>query len=117
MTPEAAARPEAAAGAHPAEGPAQAVADRGQISPDLQVSRLLRQAAAWSWRLLLTGLVIYLAFRVAEYLRLVVLPIIGALLFTALLQPFAAWLRQHGPARCSPPGAVSSSRCSYSAAR
>jgi len=60
------------------------------------VPRLLRQAAAWSWRLLLIALVIYFAFRLAQYLRLVTLPFIAALLFTALLQPLASWLRRHG---------------------
>jgi predicted PurR-regulated permease PerM len=60
------------------------------------VPRLLQQAAAWSWRLLIIGLIIYLAFRLAVYLRLVTLPFIGALLFTALLEPLAAWLRRHG---------------------
>jgi len=63
-------------------------------SPDSQVPRLLQQAAAWSWRLLLTGLVIYLAFKLTVYLRLVVLPFIAAMLLTALLQPSAAWLRR-----------------------
>jgi predicted PurR-regulated permease PerM len=62
----------------------------------MQVSRLLRQAAAWSWRLLLTGLAVYIAFRLADYLRLVVLPFIAALLFTALLEPLASWMRRHG---------------------
>jgi len=96
--PDAAPRPEVAAGAQPASGsgPSHSAGDTGQVSPDLQVPRLLRQVAAWSWRLLLTGLIIYLTFRLAEYLRLVVLPFIGALLFTALLQPFAAWLRRRG---------------------
>jgi predicted PurR-regulated permease PerM len=94
--PEAAPRPEAAAGAQPAAGPPQTVADRSQVSADMQVSRLLRQAAAWSWRLLVTGAAVYLAFRLADTLRLVVLPFIAALLFTALLQPFAGWLRRHG---------------------
>lgn len=64
--------------------------------PDAQVPRLLQQAAAWSWRLLLTGLVIYLAFRLTVYLRLVVLPLIAAMLLTAFLQPAAAWLRRRG---------------------
>lgn len=64
--------------------------------PDSQVSRLLQQTAAWSWRLVLTGLVIYFAFRLAVYLRLVTIPFIAAMLLTALLQPFAAWLRRHG---------------------
>jgi predicted PurR-regulated permease PerM len=71
-------------------------AQPAQLSPDAQVPRLLRQTAAWSWRLLLTGLVIYLAYRLADHLRLVVLPFIAALLFTALLEPMASWLRGRG---------------------
>ena len=67
-----------------------------KLSPDAQVPRLLRQTAAWSWRLLLTGLVIYLAFRLVVFLRLVTLPFIAALLFTALLEPLASWLRRRG---------------------
>ncbi len=58
--------------------------------------RLLQQSAAWAWRLLLTGLVIYLAFRLAVFLRLVTLPFIAAMLLTALLQPSAALLRRRG---------------------
>jgi predicted PurR-regulated permease PerM len=67
-----------------------------QSGPGAQVPRLLQQTAAWSWRLLLIGLIIYLAFRLAVYLRLVTLPFIGALLFTALLEPLASWLRRRG---------------------
>lgn len=66
------------------------------VAPEAQVSRLLRQAAAWSWCILLTGLVIYLAFRLAVALRLVVLPFIAATLLTAFLQPFTGWLRKRG---------------------
>jgi predicted PurR-regulated permease PerM len=60
------------------------------------VPRSLQQAAAWSWRLLLVGLLIYVAFRVASALRLVVLPCFAALLLTALLQPLTARLRKIG---------------------
>jgi predicted PurR-regulated permease PerM len=60
------------------------------------VPRLLQQTAAWSWRILLTGLLIYLAFRFAVALRLVTLPFIAALLLTALLQPTASLLRRRG---------------------
>jgi predicted PurR-regulated permease PerM len=60
------------------------------------VPRLLQQAAAWAWRLLLVGLLIYVAFRVANALALVVLPSIAALLLTALLQPLTARLRRTG---------------------
>ncbi|HXP20011.1 MAG TPA: AI-2E family transporter, partial [Streptosporangiaceae bacterium] len=63
--------------------------------PDAQVPRLLQQAAAWSWRLLLVAAVTYLAFKVTVALRLLVLPFIVALLLTALLQPLALWLRRH----------------------
>jgi predicted PurR-regulated permease PerM len=57
---------------------------------------LLQQAAAWSWRLLLVAAVAYLAFKVADALRLLVLPFITALLLTALLQPLTARLRRAG---------------------
>ncbi len=58
--------------------------------------RALQRAADWSWRLLLIGLLIYVAFRVASALALVVLPCIAALLLTALLQPLTARLRRTG---------------------
>jgi predicted PurR-regulated permease PerM len=78
------------------EPPEPSDAGHAQVSPDAQVPRVLQQTASWSWRLLITGLIIYLAFRLAVYLRLVTLPFIGALLFTALLQPLAAALRRRG---------------------
>jgi len=62
----------------------------------MQVPRLLQQAAAWSWRLLLVAIVIYLGFKAASALRLVVLPLIAALLLTALLQPLTSLLRRAG---------------------
>jgi predicted PurR-regulated permease PerM len=62
----------------------------------MRVPRLLQVAAAWSWRLLLVGLVIYVAFRFAVFLRLITLPFIAAMLGAALLQPLAAWLRRRG---------------------
>ncbi len=89
-----AARAAEQAGAEAAEAAAEARPD-----PDSQVPRLLQQSASWSWRILLTGLVIYLAFRLAVQLRLVTLPFIAAMLLCALLQPTAAWLRRRG---CSP---------------
>jgi predicted PurR-regulated permease PerM len=61
-----------------------------------QVPGWLQRAAGWSWRLLLLGVVVYLAFRVASVLRLVVLPCVAALLLTALLQPLLVKLRRLG---------------------
>jgi hypothetical protein len=43
-------------------------------APDPHMPGLLQQAAAWAWRILLVGLVIYLAFRLVVFLRLVTLP-------------------------------------------
>jgi predicted PurR-regulated permease PerM len=89
-----------AAAAHPA-GPPRATGEReaetsGDVAAGQPVPRFLQQAAAWSWRLLLVGLLIYVAFRVASTLRLVVLPCFAALLLTALLQPLTVRLRKTG---------------------
>jgi predicted PurR-regulated permease PerM len=86
--------PGAPAGAGPAGG-AEA-AEAAAPPADAQIPRLLQQSAAWSWRLLLTGLLIYITFRLAVDLRLVVLPFIAALLLTALLQPLTGRLRRAG---------------------
>ena len=84
-------------GAEPASAEAADTATGAEsMRADAQVPRLLQSTAAWSWRLLLTGLVIYLLFKLAVDLRLVVLPLIAALLLTALLQPTAALLRRRG---------------------
>src|SRR5215510_4231844 len=69
---------------------------RSDRQADAHVPRLLRNAAAWSWRLLLVAAVAYLAFKVADALRLVVLPLIAALLATALLHPLTSLLRRAG---------------------
>jgi predicted PurR-regulated permease PerM len=68
----------------------------GRAPQEPPVPRILQRAAAWSWRLLVVGLLIYVAFRVASALRLVVLPCIAALLLTALLQPLTSRLRRAG---------------------
>jgi predicted PurR-regulated permease PerM len=78
---------------HQAAGPGRPAA---APSVDEQVPRLLRQVAAWSWRLILVAALIYGAFRVAVALRLVVLPLIAALLLAALLQPLSTRLRRAG---------------------
>jgi predicted PurR-regulated permease PerM len=68
----------------------------GRFLQEPPVPGALQRAAAWSWRLLVIGLLIYVAFRVASALSLVVLPCIAALLLTALLQPLTARLRRAG---------------------
>src|SRR6266704_695861 len=68
----------------------------GRLPWEPPVPSLLQRAAAWSWRLLVVGILIYVLFRVASALRLVVLPCIAALLLTALLQPLTERLRRAG---------------------
>jgi predicted PurR-regulated permease PerM len=56
----------------------------------------LQTGAAWSWRLLLLALAIYLIARALGVLYIVVVPCVAALLLTALLQPLTARLRRAG---------------------
>ncbi|HEY2443790.1 MAG TPA: AI-2E family transporter [Streptosporangiaceae bacterium] len=60
------------------------------------VPRWLETAGGWAWRLLLLGLLIYVAARITSALRIVVLPCVAALLLTALLQPLASRLKRMG---------------------
>jgi predicted PurR-regulated permease PerM len=94
-----------AAGDNPGDGSAAGDAADGvssrlrpgpRLPADPPVPLLLQRAAAWSWRLLLVGLLVYVAFRVASALALVVLPCIAALLLTALLEPLTSRLRRAG---------------------
>jgi predicted PurR-regulated permease PerM len=81
----------------PADDAGAGAARGGQpVPPGSQVPGWLQRAAGWSWRLLLVGILIYAAFRVASVLRVVVLPCVAALLLTALLQPLTSRLRRLG---------------------
>ena len=82
-----------AAGDRAPQGTGPPLADR---RADSSVAPLLRNAAAWCWRLLLVAAVVYLAFKVADALRLVVIPLIAAMLLSALLQPLTGLLRRLG---------------------
>ncbi len=55
----------------------------------------LESGAAFSWRLLAIGAAVYGALQALDFLRVVVLPIIVALLATALLRAPVAALRRH----------------------
>jgi predicted PurR-regulated permease PerM len=61
-----------------------------------EVPRWLQTGAAWSWRLLLLAIMLYVAARVAALLYLVVVPCAAAILLTALLQPLSGRLRRAG---------------------
>jgi predicted PurR-regulated permease PerM len=64
-----------------------------------EISRVpswLATAAAWSWRVLLLCIGLYLVSRVLGIIYIVVVPCIAALLLTALLQPMKSRLRRAG---------------------
>jgi predicted PurR-regulated permease PerM len=57
----------------------------------------LAAAAAWSWRLIVIGIVVYAIAHIIDSLRLVVLPCAVALLLCALLHPITDRLRRWMP--------------------
>jgi predicted PurR-regulated permease PerM len=69
---------------------------RVTVPEQSRVPSWLATAAAWSWRLLLLAIAIYLISRVLGILYIVVVPCIAALLITALLQPLAYRMRHAG---------------------
>jgi predicted PurR-regulated permease PerM len=71
--------------------------DRHVIVPEQKrVPSWLQTGAAWSWRLLLLAVAIYLIARVLGILYIVVVPCVAALLLTAVLQPLTSRLRRAG---------------------
>jgi predicted PurR-regulated permease PerM len=71
--------------------------DRRESVPEQnRVPSWLATGAAWSWRLLLLAIAIYLISRLLGILYVVVVPCIAALLLTALLQPLTSRLRRAG---------------------
>ncbi len=66
--------------------------DRGPSVPGV-----LAGAAAWCWRLIVVGIVVYGLARILDMLHLVVLPCAIALLLCALLNPITARLRRWMP--------------------
>ena len=55
----------------------------------------MRIAAAWSWRLLLVGGVLAVVIFLIIQLRLIVIPLLVAVLLGALLVPFSQFLQRH----------------------
>ena len=82
--------------AGPRTGPATPPAGPAGPRTEPRVPGWLERTASWAWRLLILGLLIYVMFRVVSTLRVVVLPVVAALLLTALLKPLTQRLRQAG---------------------
>lgn len=59
---------------------------------DAEVPHSLRLAAAWSWRLIVVGVVGWVLLRFIGIISVVIIPLSIALLLTALLAPAVSWL-------------------------
>lgn len=60
------------------------------------VPRVIQSAAAWSWRMLAIGLALAAILWVIVQLRIIVIPVLIAVLLTALLAPMVSKLRSWG---------------------
>lgn len=87
----------------PAEPPPQGAAPSSGGPPDHRhpsttslddagVPRGLRIAAAWAWRLIVIGIVGWAVIQVIARIKIVVIPLVIALLLAALLAPAVRWL-------------------------
>src|ERR1700761_6143895 len=83
-------------GGYPPGEPAPASPAGPPDAPAALVPRWLQAVAGWSWRLLVVAAVVYLLYRGAGRLTVVVVPCLAALLLTALLQPLTARLHRAG---------------------
>jgi predicted PurR-regulated permease PerM len=59
---------------------------------DADVPHALRIAAAWSWRLIVIGVVAWALLKIVGTVRIVIIPLAIALLLSALLAPAVGWL-------------------------
>ncbi|HEX5201332.1 MAG TPA: AI-2E family transporter [Actinoplanes sp.] len=75
-------------------------------SVDDGLPRGVRTAGAWAWRIILFVAAAYLLIRVVGLLRVVVIPVVVALLLAAMLEPIAAALRKRGVNRSLAAGLV-----------
>ena len=59
----------------------------------------VRVAAAWSWRLILIGLALAAVLWLIVQVRIIVIPLLIAILLTALLAPIVQWFERQGAPR------------------
>ena len=63
------------------------------------IPKWLYTGGAWSWRLIAIGVVAYYVLRFLLKIQLVVVPFLGAMVFTALLRPLSQRLQRNGFSR------------------
>jgi predicted PurR-regulated permease PerM len=75
------------------------VVQQNQPATDDALPRGVRTAGAWAWRFILFVVAAYLAIRLISLLRVVIIPVVVAILLAALFQPAAAALTKRGMKR------------------
>jgi predicted PurR-regulated permease PerM len=75
------------------------VRPEGPPNAQTVLPRWLFTGGAWSWRLIAMGIVALYVLRFILKIEVVVLPVLAALVFTALLRPLALRLERHGVPR------------------
>ncbi|GAA1947905.1 AI-2E family transporter [Agromyces allii] len=75
--------------------PASGAAPEPKPDVDASIPFGMRLAAAWSWRLLLVGGVVAVVIFLIIQLRLIVIPVLVAVIIGALLVPFSSFLQRH----------------------
>ena len=74
-------------------------APREAVNAEQELPLGMRVAAAWSWRLILIGLACAGALWLIVQVRIIVIPLLVAILLTALLTPIVRWFERHGAPR------------------
>src|SRR5437868_4935620 len=82
-----------------AEAAAAAGKPAGPPAAQTLLPRWLVTGGAWAWRLIAMGVVAFYLLQFILRIQLVVLPFLGALVFSALLRPLAARMQRHGMSR------------------
>ncbi|WP_371687338.1 AI-2E family transporter [Micromonospora sp. KC723] len=73
-------------------GPSAAAHNSTTSRDDADVPHALRIAAAWSWRLIVIGVVAWALLKIVGTISIVIIPLAVALLLSALLAPAVGWL-------------------------
>jgi predicted PurR-regulated permease PerM len=79
--------------------PAPTVRPEGPPNAQTVLPRWLFTGGAWSWRLIVMGIVGFYILKFILKIEVVVLPVLAALVFTALLRPVSVRLQAHGVPR------------------
>ncbi|MEV6348678.1 AI-2E family transporter [Actinoplanes sp. NPDC051851] len=86
-------------------GPDVVVVNQQPAGDDL-LPRGVRTAGAWAWRFILFVIAAYLFLRIVGMLRVVIIPVLVALLLAALFQPLAGAMVRRGAKRSLAAGVV-----------